>query len=78
MSMAFDTSVQPGMRTQGDNSQAHREDWVLHCATRLRQLRPSDDPAFIVSVASHMWEDVASFYPLIAAEMEHEVWPWDD
>lgn len=55
-----------------------RDEWVQICAARLARLRPGSDPAFVVSVARDMWADVASFDPLIAAEIEHESWPSDD
>lgn len=51
-----------------------RERWLNICATRLRQLRPHDDPIRLDAMALELWFDVATFDPAIAAEMEHESW----
>ena len=70
--------VAPSARAPAAAYRMQRDEWVQICATRLAQLRPDSDPAFVVSVARAMWGDVASFDPLIAAEMEHESWATDD
>ncbi len=64
-------------RKAGGSDRLRREEWVSDCAVRLSQLRLGEDPEFIASLAARMWADVGSFDPVIAAEMEHEAWPWD-
>ena len=51
-----------------------RTDWIWICATRLGQLRPDQSVECVAFVARDLWADVASFDPLIAAEMEYEAW----
>ena len=74
---AVSTGDATRQRSAGGSHRLRREEWVSNCAVRLSQLRLSEDPEFIASVAARMWADVASFDPVIAAEMEHEAWPWD-
>lgn len=68
----------PSARVAVAGYPVQRDEWVRICAARLARLRPGSDPAFVVSVARDMWADVASFDPLIAAEIEHESWPAAD
>ena len=49
-----------------------RADWVAQCAQRLRELRPEQDPQRLAALVAEMWDEVGSFDPVIAAEMEHE------
>lgn len=51
-----------------------REKWIATCEERLRELRPDHNRDSIASVAHDLWNDVSSFDPAIAAEMEHEAW----
>jgi hypothetical protein len=51
-----------------------RADWIWICAAQLSRLRPDQDVESIVFVAKDLWTDVASFDPVIAAEMEYEAW----
>lgn len=51
-----------------------RSDWIGLCAIRLGQLRPDQSVECVAFVATDLWADVASFDPVIAAEMEYEAW----
>jgi hypothetical protein len=65
---------QASRRAQARPVHLSRADWVWICAARLSQLRPDQDVESIVFVAKDLWTDVASFDPVIAAEMEYEAW----
>lgn len=49
-----------------------REVWLACYIARLSELRPGEDQHRIASSARDLWPDLASFDPVIAAEMEYE------
>lgn len=51
-----------------------RNDWLAACTARLSQLRPDQGVPAMASMARALWLDVATFDPVIAAEMEYETW----
>jgi len=83
MNMHAPTVPRPPITVLGRQASQHalagrrflsRTDWVWICATRLGQLRPDQSVECVAFVARDLWADVASFDPLIAAEMEYEAW----
>jgi hypothetical protein len=49
-----------------------RGQWIALCAQRLASLRPTMAGRPSLELAQQLWEEVGSFDPVIAAEMEHE------
>jgi hypothetical protein len=65
-------------RIPGVDDQKDRLQWIAVCSARLQELRPDEPLDFLQMTAADMWEDVASYDPVISAEMEHEAWPSND
>lgn len=54
-----------------------RGQWIERCAQRFASLRPTLAGRPSLELAQQMWEEVGSFDPVIAAEMEYEAFADD-